>query len=82
MRLPVVECGAKGCAFYLPNKRFKGVLLPSKYGILCSTENKSDFGQEVSCMKGYNTSDGYMGLVDGRYVLFASEADYREYMEE
>ncbi len=33
-------------------------------------------------MKGYNTSDGYMGLVDGRYVLFASEADYREYMEE
>ena len=32
-------------------------------------------------MKGYNTSDGYMGLVDGRYVLFASEADYREYLE-
>jgi hypothetical protein len=33
-------------------------------------------------MKGYNTSDGYMGLVDGRYVLFASEADYREYLED
>lgn len=33
-------------------------------------------------MKGYNTSEGYMGLVDGRYILFASEADYREYMEE
>lgn len=33
-------------------------------------------------MKGYNTSEGYMGLVDGRYVLFASEADYREYMED
>lgn len=33
-------------------------------------------------MKGYNTADGYMGLVDGRYVLFASEADYREYLEE
>ena len=45
-------------------------------------EDKSDFEQEVSCMKGYNTSDGYMGLVDGRYVLFASEADYREYMED
>lgn len=28
-------------------------------------------------MKGYNTSDGYMGLVDGKYILFASEADYR-----
>jgi hypothetical protein len=33
-------------------------------------------------MKGYNTSEGYMGLVDGRYVLFASEADYREYLED
>lgn len=33
-------------------------------------------------MKGYNTSDGYMGLVDGRYVLFACEADYREYLED
>ena len=33
-------------------------------------------------MKGYITANGYMGLVDGRYVLFASEADYREYMEE
>ena len=33
-------------------------------------------------MKGYNTADGYMGLVDGRYVLFASEADYREYLED
>lgn len=33
-------------------------------------------------MKGYNTADGYMGLVNGRYVLFASEADYREYLED
>ena len=33
-------------------------------------------------MKGYNTSYGYMGLVDGRYLLFASEADYREYLED
>lgn len=33
-------------------------------------------------MKGYNTSYGYMGLVDGEYILFASEADYREYVEE
>ncbi len=33
-------------------------------------------------MKGYHTSEGYMGLVEGRYVLFASEADYREYMED
>ena len=33
-------------------------------------------------MKGYNTGDGYMGFVDGRYMLFASEADYYEYMND
>lgn len=33
-------------------------------------------------MKGFTTSAGYMGFVDGRYILFASEEDYREYMEE
>ncbi len=32
-------------------------------------------------MKGYVTASGYMGLVDGVYVLFASEMDYLEYME-
>lgn len=31
-------------------------------------------------MKGYTTESGYMGYVDGRYVLFASEEDYREWM--
>ena len=32
-------------------------------------------------MKGYFTNDGYMGYVDGRYMLFASESDYLEYLE-
>ena len=32
-------------------------------------------------MKGYNVESGYMGLVRGRYMLFASEEDYREYLE-
>lgn len=32
-------------------------------------------------MKGYTTSAGYMGLVEGTYILFASEEDYREYIE-
>ena len=32
-------------------------------------------------MKGYVTESGYMGYVNGRYVLFASEGDYREYVE-
>lgn len=33
-------------------------------------------------MKGYFVSEGYMGMVEGRYMLFASEKDYREYLEE
>ena len=33
-------------------------------------------------MKGYITASGYMGLVDGDYILFASEEDYREYMQD
>lgn len=32
-------------------------------------------------MKGYITSCGYMGYVEGRYILFASEEDYRECIE-
>ncbi len=31
-------------------------------------------------MKGYFISDGYMGYVNGSYMLFASESEYREYM--
>lgn len=37
-------------------------------------------------MKGYNTSEGYMGYISdgtfghGRYMLFASECDYLEYI--
>lgn len=31
-------------------------------------------------MKGYFTYAGYMGLVNGVYILFASESDYLEYI--
>ena len=31
-------------------------------------------------MKGYYVSSGYMGLVDGEYMLFATEADYIDYI--
>ena len=31
-------------------------------------------------MRGYYTRSGYRGLVSGRYILFASESDYYEYM--
>ena len=32
-------------------------------------------------MKGYSTEFGYMGYVDGEYMLFSDEGDYIEYME-
>ncbi len=33
-------------------------------------------------MKGYFTDSGYMGYVDGAYMLFASEDDYSWFLEE
>lgn len=33
-------------------------------------------------MKGYSVSEGYMGYIGGRYMLFATETDYREYYSE
>lgn len=30
-------------------------------------------------MKGYVVNAGYMGYVNGEYMLFASEEDYQEY---
>ena len=33
-------------------------------------------------MKGYITGEGYMGYVNGKYMLFASESENKEYMEE
>ena len=38
--------------------------------------------QKGDRIKGYNTPEGYMGLVKGKYQLFASESDYYEYMLE
>ena len=33
-------------------------------------------------MKGYVVDSGYMGYVDGEYMLFADEQDYRECFED
>lgn len=33
-------------------------------------------------MKGYTIDNGYMGYVDGQYMLFADESDYRDYIEQ
>lgn len=32
-------------------------------------------------MKGYYVHEGYMGFIDGTYMLFSSEKDYYEFME-
>ena len=32
-------------------------------------------------MKGYIIDTGHMGLVNGKYMLFASEEEYRDYLD-
>lgn len=32
-------------------------------------------------MEGYFTSIGYFGYIEGRWMLFATESDYYEFME-
>ena len=31
-------------------------------------------------MRGYYIASGYMGLVSGKYMLFSTEEDYKEYL--
>ena len=38
--------------------------------------------REGDYVKGYYVPTGYMGYVEGRYMLFASESEYYEYMKE
>lgn len=33
-------------------------------------------------MKGYTTAAGYMGYVNGQYMLFSCEDEYRDYLED
>lgn len=33
-------------------------------------------------MYGYVVDSGYMGLVDGEFMLFATEEEYKEYLED
>jgi len=43
---------------------------------------KEEKSKEDWQMKGYDTSNGYMGYVEGKYILFASEQEYFEFMED
>ncbi len=53
-----------GIAFLLPYKQ----------------KRKTKHSREVLNMRGYYTANGFRGLVDGKYVLFASEEDYYDSM--
>lgn len=33
-------------------------------------------------LKGYYVNEGYMGYINGKYMLFASEPDYYDYAKE
>ena len=33
-------------------------------------------------VKGYDVPEGYMGFVDGQYMLFATESDYLDYIRD
>ena len=43
---------------------------------------RKDSDKEVFFMKGYVVAAGYMGYVNGEYMLFSNEDDYREYFED
>ena len=45
-------------------------------------ERRGTGGKRRNVMKGYDTAGGYMGFIGGRYILFASEAEYVDYMSD
>lgn len=45
------------------------------------TKVRESFRKGDKDMKGYAVESGYMGYVNGEYMLFASENDYVDYME-
>ena len=53
----------------------------TSYGIMASS-GKANAEKEVTAMKGYTVESGYMGLVEGRYMLFACEEDYLDYLQD
>lgn len=45
-------------------------------------KSEKEKAKGVKHMKGYVTDKGYMGLVERCYILFASEREYYDYMED
>lgn len=57
--------------------------IPLMVQMLCYSEITKSEGEDRKggfVMKGYDVQVGFMGYVDGEYILFASEAEYYEYM--
>ena len=71
------------------NQAIKGAIEPVGCRDFCTaiyckmiTSKKKKKSKEDWQMKGYDTSNGYMGYVEGKYILFASEQEYFEFMED
>ena len=61
----------------------KSVFLYLKSVIITMSEEDGHIkALQEAVMKGYSVSNGYMGYVDGRYMLFVSQEEYREYYED
>ena len=53
------------------------------YHKACTTKSEEKEPSKTNIvMKGYLTKFGYFGWVGDRYLLFSTEAEYQEYMEE
>lgn len=52
------------------------------FGTALVVRLQQENNQEALKMKGFAVHNGYMGYVEGRYLLFATESDYREFFED
>lgn len=59
-----------------------GIVITHLFSYCKYNKKSTATSKGVEAMKGYTTENGYMGFVNGDYQLFASEADYREWMED
>ena len=57
-------------------------IIASETGNSNGKPRRMSFRSEGLIMKGYFTESGYMGYVDGSYILFSCEDDYLDYVEE
>ena len=53
---------------------------PAEYDPIVKTNRMKR--TEGKTMRGYYTNGGYCGRVNGKYILFASESDYFDFMSD